>query len=107
MNEEQNTLIGYILEHLPHGSGIDGDWSMDFNEKKQEVSFYNSYHYMDGYGYYRRWIDFKVRISLKHIDNFYLSFRGPSSDYWYINGYGIREYLNDTIRFSLEEAGLI
>lgn len=55
-----------LLKVLPHGSGIDSDWK--FSEfpmgSPDTIECYNSYHVLDGSGYYAGWIDFTVTLNL-------------------------------------------
>ena len=65
-DKHMDNITSALLDVLPHGSGIDGDWSFDYTDKRIYVS--NSYHRMDGYGYYCGWIDFTNIIDGLHRD---------------------------------------
>jgi len=56
----QEQLAG-LIDDLPHGSGIDGDWSHEF--KNGKIILNNSFHVMDDAGFYDGWIDFAAVIS--------------------------------------------
>ena len=59
---------------LPHGSGIDSDYTIEENKDKTKYIIYNSFHYMDEYGYYRGWIDFKLTVPKQKPIDFKLTF---------------------------------
>jgi len=65
-DKHMDNITSALLDVLPHGSGIDGDWSFDYTDKRIYVS--NSYHRMDENGYYCGWIDFTVIIDGLHRD---------------------------------------
>lgn len=48
-----------VMDELPHGSGIDADWTLGEVTDK-DVTFCNSYHTMDEWGGYDGWLDFAV-----------------------------------------------
>ena len=48
-----------LAEELPHGSGIDGTWSVWVSDTCH-TEFHNSYHAMNNNGMYCGWHDFKV-----------------------------------------------
>lgn len=103
-NDAQKRLID-IIESLPHGSGIDSDWSM--HETKSYYCFTNSYHAMDENGYYDGWADFTVKIPKDTINDpdrlsseFVLQFNGVYAQYLNRKHY-LRDYLEDTIHESL------
>ena len=51
-----------LMQKLPHGSGIDSEWTIDENSNKKKLSISNSYHVMNDNGYYEGWIDFTVVV---------------------------------------------
>ncbi len=58
-----NGIIPDELEdYLPHGSGIDSDWQIDFNDATQNIECVNAYHAMDENGVYAGWVRFQVEI---------------------------------------------
>ena len=91
-----------IIECLPHGSGIDCEWT--YKEKKDYIVFSNSFHVMNDNGYYIGYIDFSV--ILKEND-FKLVFHTNSCGYRIINNYALRDYLEDTIYYCLKEKEII
>ena len=50
-----------IAGKLPHGSGIDADWTIDRQANGKYVCR-NSYHMMNEHGYYVGWQDFTVKL---------------------------------------------
>lgn len=88
-----------IAKKLPHGSGIDADWTI--NEKNDKILACNSYHAMDSVGYYIGWQEFCLKIPKKKPKDFKLNFTG---DRRILKRQPfLREYLEDTIALSLEE----
>lgn len=59
---QYDNIEEYLLDVLPHGSGIDSDWHIIVKDNK--VIANNSYHAMDEYGMYTDWIDFKVYMNI-------------------------------------------
>lgn len=69
-----NKLHNYIVNKLPHGSGIDYKWKsnldiIDLSEllagNTVRVEFYNSYHCMNQSGMYSGIIDFTAILSIR------------------------------------------
>lgn len=50
-----------IINILPHGSGFDSDWVID-TEDDQFIKLSNSYHAMDGNGFYSGWLHFIINL---------------------------------------------
>lgn len=94
-----------VAQHLPHGAGIDSAWGV--SETSNAVTFSNSYHRMTEHGFYDRWIDFSIKIPKSALgDNetmsqqFKLAFH---NDWHIVRDDGLRDYLEDTIYWSLVE----
>jgi len=87
-----------LLDVLPHGSGIDGDWYIE--DKGSYFYAGNSYHCMDEYGYYDGWQDFYLTIPKKDPTKFKLHFRG---DQYLARKYMLRDYLEDLFGLRLNE----
>lgn len=53
-----------IVNVLPHGSGFDGDWVIDLEPSNypNAFCFSNSYHAMDGNGFYSGWLNFTIFV---------------------------------------------
>lgn len=58
-NKWEEKINSCLLEILPHGSGIDSDWSIEISPNFITLS--NSYHCMNDSGY-THWIDFSIRL---------------------------------------------
>lgn len=55
--------IEQLLDALPHGSGIDGEWRIEpENCSDSVITLFCSYHHMNDGGYYDGWTDFTVKI---------------------------------------------
>lgn len=89
-----------LQEDLPHGSGIDLDWSY-YIQKNGKIVFMNSYHGMNEHGYYDDWADFKLTIDPMDPETWRFNFRNdpPRWKSWFC---GLGEYLEDAIQFALE-----
>ena len=73
------------VDNLPHGSGIDGNWTKD-----SPYVYCNSYHVMDSLGSYCGWLDFTVEFN-KQITECTISF--PNDKRYEIEEYD--EYLEE------------
>lgn len=63
LQDKCKEVIIKIIDSLPHGSGIDGDTTFDFEHStKHKLIINSSYHCMDNNGYYDGWINFKIII---------------------------------------------
>jgi len=103
LDEYHQAIIQKLHEILPHGSGIDYDWSYTI-QKNGLINAHNSYHAMDEYGGYCHIYDFSVKIepvlnkpnillsqlSFKFVS---LSFKGQKE--YLCCGYGLRDYLTE------------
>lgn len=88
--------------HLPHGSGIDADYSVEEKDSKYIVE--NEYHCMDEYGGYDGWIPFQLIIPKNDPTNFKLHFTNLNSAGWYrVYKYQLRPYLEDLYAMTLTE----
>lgn len=121
--KDEDDALDYLLDALPHGSGIDCTWDVEVL-KNGNVVFRNSYHGMDEGGYYDGWQDFSVVIFCHQRDvlnplrdgvttqvlyrkgdlDFRLEFNGGTTrKSW---AYGLKDYLYETIGYALSEAGI-
>lgn len=90
---EYEDEIEKIRNILPHGSGINSDWSIDI--KKDVVICKNSYERMNEAGMYDGVFPFSVRYAK---DDFKVTFHSLSSKERRIaNEEGLKEYLEDTL----------
>lgn len=92
-----------LIDSLPHGSGINADWVIEYNTAGKVVA-YNSYHVLDENGYYRIWVDFSIRWAPGEERDFRLMFHTDSSGRYWVDYTGLREYLEDTIAYCFSEA---
>ena len=83
-----------LLEALPHGSGIDGDWEIE-NDGDAWVCR-NAYHMMNASGMYVSWKPFEVWIPKDAPLDFDLQLADEDGGLW--------EYLCDTIFWALSQA---
>jgi len=61
--ETHNIALKALMEFLPHGSGIDAEWTIDDKSSDNKLILHNSYHVMDDSGFYTRWVDFTANIT--------------------------------------------
>ena len=69
-NNERELIAERLLNLLPHGSGINGDWTIF---QKSDKNFYyasNFYHSMDSNGFYDRCYDFTVKYQFNGKNQF-------------------------------------
>jgi len=110
-----------LIEMLPHGSGIDCSWRIE--PRADGVDCFNSFHMMDENGSYCGYAEFSVRIfHAKH--DVFNPLKGPCAgqiqvvqrkgdidfkivcrgNAWRRNvAYGLKDYLTETVGFSLEK----
>jgi len=110
-----------LIEALPHGSGIDAQWTID-ELKNGNLVASCAFHGMDEHGYYDGWQEFKVTIfpqqpsgiiivgdGVHKPDMFairvnFTGYRQSSSKSWMC---GLKDYLWETIEYSLSESGIL
>jgi len=97
----ENKLVELKADDLPHGSGIDADYCIEY--KKNRIVVYNSYHYMNEMGFYMGWIDFKLSIPRDKPRDFKLSFQTNSTGYYWVNSIMLREYLEELYAYAIDE----
>lgn len=92
----------FLIENLPHGSGIDYKWEIEFL-KNGKIRCYNGYHHLNENGFYDAHLPFYITIFKNGESNidFDLHFCGLSSHWYKLVKYGLREYLKDTLYYSL------
>ena len=114
-----------IAEALPHGSGIDCDWSADWlSTRKPRAAFYNSYHAMNEGGMYDGYGDFRVEVFV-HTTTKYNELSGPLEgkaqilhaigdlDFRVVGPgerrksfYGVKEYIEESVSTCLGPLGI-
>lgn len=63
-NKHVDNINGLIENYLPHGSGIDSDIELDFdNSKHNKLIFTFEYHHMDQNGFYCEWESYKLIVT--------------------------------------------
>lgn len=86
-----------------HGSGINGDWSIE--ETKTSVRASNIYETMTEYGMYDSVVPFTVIFPKgEPMSNFKLQFSSGSQNQ--VKKYMLREYLEEEIAMTINELGL-
>jgi hypothetical protein len=87
-----------MLDELPHGSGIDGDYEILPAEcNADKIIFYCEYHAMNENGYYDGWINYKVQVRASLAHGYNLSITGNFGKYQ-----DIKEYLYDVYSIAEE-----
>jgi hypothetical protein len=116
-----------VAINMPHGSGIDGEWSVE-HLRSGTVVLHNSYHGMNDCGMYDGWVDFRVAFSRFKADetvwrkgtdgvavaahvivrkgDWYFKVLGRFSSVRHKSwGYGLQGYLEDTVSSCLMGGG--
>lgn len=116
-NDELTAVFKDFIDSLPHGSGIDCDWSGHMPDNGRYVYFANSYHVMSEYGMYIGYQDFTVRVDREDFTQFienhgarYQAMESMKNDFklqfngtrHLANYYQLREYLEDTIYWGFD-----
>ena len=61
--EDEVVINNTIKKRLPHGSGVDADWSIiEVDEVNKTTTLKNSYHAMNQNGMYVGWVDFTFKF---------------------------------------------
>lgn len=90
--------LDQMLDELPHGSGIDGQYSIVPEEcNAEKIAFYCQYHAMNQDGYYDGWIDYKVTVKASLAHGYTLAISGNFGRYQ-----DIKEYLYDVYSIAEE-----
>ena len=98
--ESQDDIENMLLNSLPSGSGINGDWEFEFKNRSKRICMSNSFHCTDESGSYVGWADFTAIIDYEDEDYFRLVFHGGKSRRLALK-YGLRDFLTDTLCESL------
>ena len=69
-DDKLTAVVEDFVDNLPHGSGINCDWSGRMSDSGKYVYFRNSYHCMGESGMYEGYQDFTVRIPKIDFINF-------------------------------------
>ena len=95
--EKHLEKLNKMIDCLPHGSGIDSDVELDFEKSNPNKLVFNfSFHFMDDYGMYDGWIDYKLTVTPNLYNDFDLYITGRNKreikDYFYeIFDYALRQ----------------
>lgn len=77
--KHEDKLSEYICE-LPHGSGIDGEVSLDKeNSNPNKLIFHIEYHCMNENGYYAGWYGYKIIVTPSLQNDFDLKIVGKDT----------------------------
>jgi len=91
--------IQELLDMLPHGSGLDGEWSIDYDLSHLNKLVINmSYHAMNDAGYYDGWIDFTLIVLPSLTNEINLHIRGKFGKYS-----DIKDYLYEITNYALTQ----
>jgi hypothetical protein len=67
-NEDRKQIAEVLAEKLPHGSGIDGNWTIYQKSNPNVYYASNFYHAMDEFGGYDRCYDFTLKYTFNGFD---------------------------------------
>jgi hypothetical protein len=98
-NKHTDKINSLITNQLPHGSGLDTEWAIDFDKSHgNKITLSTSYHAMDENGYYDGWIDFTVIVLPSLSFDFTIHIRGNFGKYQ-----DIKDYLYDILNESFSQ----
>lgn len=90
-----------LKKHLPSGSGVDGETTIDYGKSKPDrIVINSSYHVMNEMGGYTGWIDYRVIVTPSLQFNFDLNIIGNFSAKKQL---GLRDYLHGVYDHALSE----
>jgi len=93
-NFTDDELIDFLLNELPHGSGVNGDWSLIFTDN--QLQCFNTYDAMDEWGGYCHCYDFYAAFQRDDLSLLFVQFDcevDPSTIC--ACGDGLGDYLDD------------
>lgn len=88
-----------IQETIPHGSGINSDWTIE--RRNNKIYCRNYFDTMNEGGFYDAVVPFTLVIPRNSPINFKLHFAAGS--HYYAGRYGLRDYLEDIFAYWLEK----
>jgi len=101
--------IRQLLELLPHGSGIDGETTLDYDKSNRDrIVLLSEFHTMDGNGFYGRWITYKVTVTPSLVCGIDLTIIGNFGKHSDIKDYLYETYywgFRQPIEWDTEKAG--
>ena len=84
-------------DNLPSGSGFDSGSKIDFDSTNEsKITINTSYHFMDEWGGYDGWEDYKIVIKPSLLHDFLLTIHGKNRN-------DIKDYMYEIFRDSLNE----
>lgn len=87
--DKHEDSINAMLEHLPHGSGIDSGVKFDWQRSTPEKLIFNlEFHYVDENGYYDGWTSHTITITPSLYFGIKINVSGKNRN-------GVKEYLSD------------
>lgn len=90
--EKHRDIVKDLIEELPHGSGINYDYYIDWDKcKRDKVVFSNSYDAMNDVGMYDKVIDFVVTVT-PTFNGINITIKGNFGKYQDIKDYLIELY---------------
>ncbi len=97
--------LSLMFEKIPHGSGIDYEWSITFTTNG--IVLKNAIHCMNEYGYYDGTIPFKITLPWAKLGDFQLVYTDTRANKNTIRKYGnnYRDYIANVITYWLEDFG--
>jgi len=91
--EKWDQRVNEIIGNLPHGSGLDGTWSLDEQKTSDNRLVLNmEYHAMDENGFYDGYIPFSVTVNPSLMFGITLTITGRFGKYQ-----DIKDYLYDIL----------
>lgn len=102
MKTREDRIKNVLKDSLPHGSGINGNWSI-WQHSKDKTLWYasNFYQAMNEVGMYCHTYDFTLTLKVKDYERSYeivrLNFHGQKE--YACCGYGLKDYLLDTCSY--------
>jgi hypothetical protein len=106
LNDEMESILSMIGQELSHGSGIDCKWEIELIDKSK-VTARNSFHCMHQNGYYDGYCDFKLHFKLNDPKYFRVTINSNRTNRWKAEKYMLREYLENTLYYDLQTAGVL
>lgn len=108
--ERQDTLLKILKEVLPSGSGIDAEWEFTLY-KNGKIKASNYFHAMNEHGSYTQWMPFSVTFEFIPFVTFPKELNPKKivvgnikcNEKKHPSFYGLKDYLDDTIVYLIQE----
>lgn len=96
--ENHKEKLMELIDELPHGSGIDGETQLDFEDSTpNRLYFYIDYHCMNENGMYAGWYPYKIIVTPSLQNDFDLRIVGKDTPNL------AKEYLYEVFEFGFRE----